>query len=115
LLRRQERVLGWYVAYLKPGGVSQVMDVKATRGQLGRVLDYLFADAWDCGADALEGRLEQALYEPLSSRRCWVHYGARVLFHSHDRDVLAAISLGKSALSRLDGEYWMGHHIEPFR
>jgi hypothetical protein len=36
------------------------------------------------------------------------------LFYSRDPDVLAAISLGKSALTRLDGEYWMGHHTEPF-
>jgi hypothetical protein len=115
LLRRGDRLLGWYVAYLKPAGVSQVMDLKATRGQLGTVLDYLFADAWDSGTDAVEGRLEAALYEPLSNRRSWLHYGARALFHSRDPDVLAAISLGKSALSRLDGEYWMGHHTEPFR
>jgi hypothetical protein len=115
LLRREDRVVGWYVAYLKPGGVSQVMDVKATRGQLATVLDYLFADAWDGGTDAVEGRLEPALYEPLSTRRCWLRYGSRSLFHSRDPDVLAAISLGKSALSRLDGEYWMGHHTELFR
>jgi hypothetical protein len=97
--------------------VSQVLDLKATRGQLGPVLDHLFADAWDSGAAAVEGRLEPALYEPLSSRRrswLWLHYGSRSLFHSRDPDVLAAISLGRSALSRLDGEYWMGHRTEPF-
>jgi hypothetical protein len=115
LLRREDRLLGWYVAYLTRGGVSRVMDLKASSGELGTVLDYLFADAWDSGADAVEGRLEPALYEPLSSRGCWLHYGSRALFHSRDPDVLAAISLGRSALSRLDGEYWMGHHTEPFR
>jgi hypothetical protein len=114
LLRREDRLLGWYVAYLKPGGVSQVMDLKATRGQIGTVLDCLFADAWDSGADAVEGRLEPALYEPLGTRRSLLRHGERALFHSRDSDVLAAISLGRSALTRLDGEYWMGHHIEPF-
>jgi hypothetical protein len=114
LLRREGSLLGWYIAYLKPGGLSQVIDVKATRGRLGTVLDRLFADAWEHGADAVEGRLEPGLYEPLSSRRCWLHYGARALFHSRDPEVLAAISLGRSALTRLDGEYWMGHHTEPF-
>jgi GNAT superfamily N-acetyltransferase len=115
LVRREERVLGWYVAYLKPRELSQVMDVKAARGELGTVLDCLFADAWRGGAAALEGRLEAALYEPLSSRRCLLRYGTRSLFHSSDPEVLAAISLGKSALTRLDGEWWMGHHTEPFR
>jgi hypothetical protein len=114
LLRRDDRPVGWYVAYLKAGGVSEVMDVKAVGGQLGTVLDHLFADAWDCGADAVEGRFEPALYEPLSGRRCWLHYGARALVHSRDLEVLAAISLGRSALTRLDGEYWMGHQTEAF-
>jgi hypothetical protein len=114
LLRREGRLLGWYVAYLRPRGISEVMSVMATKGQLGTVLDCLFADAWQSGADALEGRLEVPLYEPLSRRRCWLQYGARALFYSRDPDVLAAISLGKSALTRLDGEYWMGHHTEPF-
>jgi GNAT superfamily N-acetyltransferase len=114
LLRRGDRLLGWYVAYLKPRGLSQVMDVKATRGQLGTVLDCLFADAWQSGAGALEGRMEPALYESLSGRRCLLRYGERSLFHSRDPEVLAAISLGRSALTRLDGEWWMGHHTETF-
>jgi hypothetical protein len=114
LLRVDDRLLGWYVAYIKPQGMSQVIAIMATRGQLGTVLDCLFADAWHAGADAVEGRLEAQLYEPLSRRGCWLHHGARALFHSRDPEVLAAISLGRSALTRLDGEYWMGHHIELF-
>jgi hypothetical protein len=114
LLRREDRVLGWYVAYFKRRGLSHVLDVKATRGHLETVLDCLFADAWQSGVGALEGRLEPRLYEPLSRRRCWLRYGERALYHSRDPEVLAPISLGRSALSRLDGEWWMGHHIEPF-
>jgi hypothetical protein len=114
LLHRNGDLLGWYVAYLKPGGRSQVMDIAAVKGQLDMVLDCLFADAWQSGAAALEGRMEPALYEPLSSRRCLVRYGTRALFHSRDPDVAAAISLGRSALTRLDGEWWMGHHTEQF-
>jgi hypothetical protein len=114
LLRTDDRLLGWYVVYVKPRGMSQVIAVMAIRGQLGTVLDWLFADAWHAGADAIEGRLEPQLYEPLSRRGCWLRYGARALFHSRDAEVLAAISLGRSALTRLDGEYWMGHHVERF-
>jgi hypothetical protein len=114
LLRREGELLGWYVVYLKPRGLSQVMDIAAVKGQLGVVVDCLFADAWRGGAAALEGRMEVALYEQLSSRRCLVRYGNRALFHSGEPDALAAISLGRSALTRLDGEWWMGHHTEPF-
>jgi hypothetical protein len=114
LLRRGDRLLGWYIAYFKPHGRSHVVDLKATRGNLESVLDHLFADAWESGAGTLEGRLDDALYEPLARRRCLLLRGERALYHSRDPEVLAAISLGGSALSRLDGEWWMGHHLEPF-
>lgn len=114
LLRGAGGVLGWYVAYLQPRGLSYVMEVAAKTGATGTVLDCLFADAWQSGATALEGRLEPALYEPLSKRRCLLRYGTRALFHSRDPDVEAAMALGNSALTRLDGEWWMGHHTEPF-
>jgi len=115
LLRQDDRVLGWYVVYMRPRGLSQVMQVAATKGELGTVLDRLFADAWRGGAAALEGRLEPALYEPIYRRRCVLRYSTRALFRSGDPELAAAISLGRSALTRLDGEWWMGHHTEPFR
>jgi hypothetical protein len=115
LLRRDGQLLGWYVAYLQPGGWGQVMEVVARSRELDAVLDHLFADAWLSGTVALGGRLEPALFEPLWRRRCMLRHGIPSLFHSRDAEVVAAISLGRSALTRLDGEYWMGHHIEPFR
>ena len=114
LLRRNGDLLGWYVAYLKPRGLSEVVDITAKKGELGVVLDCLFAEGWRCGAAALEGRLDPGLYESVSSRRCLLRYGTWALFHSRDPDALAAISLGSSALTRLDGEWWMGHHTEPW-
>jgi hypothetical protein len=115
LVRRDDRLLGWYIAYFKPRGLSRVIDLKATRGNLETVLDCLFADAWESGVGALEGRLDDPLYEPLARRRCVLRPGERALYHARDSEVLAAISLGGSALSRLDGEWWMGHHLEPFQ
>ena len=78
------------------------------------VVDALFAEAWERGAAGLEGRLERPLYEPLSDRRCLLRYGTRALFHTRDPELAAAMALGDSALTRLDGEWWMGHHTEPF-
>jgi hypothetical protein len=115
LLRRDGHILGWYVAYMKPHGLSEVMQIAAARREVGTVLDWLFADAWRSGAAAIEGRLEPALYEPLSGRRCVLRYTTRALFHTRDPELAAAISLGGATLTRLDGEWWMGHHTEPFR
>jgi hypothetical protein len=108
---RNGRLAGWYVAYLEPGGVGQVMQVAAAKGALERVLDELFAEAWRAGAAALEGRLETNLFEPLSRRRCVIRPGERVLVHSANPEVQAAVGNGQTFLTRLDGEWWMGHHL----
>jgi hypothetical protein len=115
LVRRDGALSGWYVAYIEPGGLSQVMQVAATKGAMRTVLDCLFAEAWESGSAGLEGRLEHGLFEPLFRRRCVLRYGTRALFHSRDPELVAAIALGASGLTRLDGEWWMGHHTEPFR
>jgi hypothetical protein len=114
LIRRDGQVLGWYIAYLKSDGLSEVVELAAARGAHSVVVDSLFADAWEQGVAGLEGRLERPLYEPLSDRGCLLRYGTRALFHTRDAELAAAISLGESGLTRLDGEWWMGHHTEPF-
>ena len=91
-VRRGGRLVGWYVAYLKPGGIGQVMQIAASGGDVEPVLDQLFADAWQSGAAALQGRLEPALFEPLSRRRCLLRPGERVLLHSRDPEVRGAVA-----------------------
>jgi hypothetical protein len=36
------------------------------------------------------------------------------LIHSRNIDLLHAVQSGRALLTRLDGEWWMGHHLEPF-
>jgi hypothetical protein len=114
LVRERDRVLGWYVTYLKPGGIGQVMQIAAQDADLAAVIDHLFHHAWRSGSAGLEGRLERALYEPLAERRCVLRYGTRVLAHSEDPELLRVVALGSAFLTRMDGEWWMGHHREPF-
>ena len=113
-VRRGGRLVGWYVAYLKSGGVGQVMQIATTVGDVDAVLDQLFAEAWQSGTAALQGRVEPALFESLSRRRCLLRHGERVLLHSRDPELRDAVAGGRAALSRMDGEWWMGHHTEPF-
>lgn len=111
---RDGGVLGWYVAYLPPGQMGQVMQIAAPRGAVDPVVDHLFHDAQQSGVSALQGRLEPHLLEPLSQRRCILRRGERALVHSRDPELLAAIALGHAMLTRMEGEWWMGHHLEPF-
>jgi hypothetical protein len=113
-VRRGGRLIGWYVAYLKPGGIGQVMQIATTDGAVDSVLDQLFAEAWTSGTAALQGRLEPPLFEPVSRRRCLLRHGERVLLHSRKPEVREAVAAGGAALSRMDGEWWMGHHTEHF-
>jgi hypothetical protein len=115
LVRAEDRVLGWYVYYLQRGGVSQVVQIGGRERDMGDVLDHLFADAHSGGSIAVQGRLEPHLREPLTARRCLFRStGNRSLIHSADTEITNAIAFGHSLVSRLEGEWWMGHHVEPF-
>lgn len=52
---REDRVLGWYVAYLQHRGLSQVMQIAARERDAQAVLDHLFYDAQSAGVAALAG------------------------------------------------------------
>jgi hypothetical protein len=114
LVRDDRRVLGWYVTYLEPGGVGQVMQIAAADADRATVVEHLFHHAWRSGTAALAGRLEPELHEPLRGRRCVLTFGSRVLAHSRDPELLRALQLGQGFVTRMDGEWWMGHHREPF-
>ena len=105
------RPLGWYVYYLKPGGVCKVLQVVARDRDVGTVLDHLFLHAWLGGGAAVHGRVEATLLEPLSSRRCFLRYQGGSLVHSRRPEILDAVRGGRSLLTRMEGEWWMGHHL----
>lgn len=108
------RVRGWYVYYLLPGGISQVLQVAGDERDVGDVLDDLFRDAYEGGTAGLQGRVEAPLLEPLSHRRAVLHpSGYLALVHARDPDLLYAVQSGRALLTRLEGEWWMGHHLLP--
>jgi hypothetical protein len=110
---RNGRVLGWYVAYLKPGGVGQAIQIAAGPRDIDEVLDHLLYQAWRTGVTVLRGRLEPILFEPVWERHCFLRHSERVLVHSNDATLVGAISAGDSMLTRMEGEWWMGHHLDP--
>ncbi|MEJ2885470.1 GNAT family N-acetyltransferase [Actinomycetospora aeridis] len=108
---RGGKVVGWYVAFAPPGGIVQVQQLASTTGDPGPVLDHLIADADARGAAAVAGRLEPSLAEAVRDRRCLVRPAAWALVDSEDPGVLAAMDADDTLLTRLDGEWWMGHHV----
>jgi hypothetical protein len=104
-------VLGWYIYYLKPEGVSHVVQVASSGRDSRVVVDHLFRDAWLGGAAALRGRVEARLLEPVGGRRCFLRYVGGSLVHSRDPAILGVVAAGDSLLTRLDSEWWMGNDL----
>jgi hypothetical protein len=107
------QVVGWYVYYLHDG-VSQVMQVAATRGAVEDVLDHLLYHAYQNGSAAVSGRVEPQLLGALAARRCIFSFDGGALIHSKVPGGLGVLLSSQCLLTRLDGESWMGHHTEPF-
>ncbi len=116
LVRNAEgRVQGWFVYYHRPGGIGQTLGVGAAANDVGDVLDALLADARDRGAVAVQGRVEPHLLDRLAERHAVFHKsGYLPLIHSPRPELLHAIHSGRALLTRLAGEWWMGHHLLPF-
>jgi hypothetical protein len=109
------RVVGWYVYNAPPGGIAQVLQITGHDRGIDVVLDHLLHDAWSRGACAIQGRVEAHLLDALASRRCLLHAsGYLTLIHSRDEELLHAIQSGEALLTRLEGEWWMGHHLLSF-
>lgn len=106
------RAQGWFVYYHRPGGIAQTLSVAGAGNDIGDVLDALLADAHERGAVAVQGRVEPHLLERLSERRVIFHKsGYLPLIHSPRPELLHAIHSGRALLTRLAGEWWMGHHL----
>jgi hypothetical protein len=104
----KQRLIGWYLYYVKSGGVSEVVQIAARDDSFGSVLQRLLADAWRHGATAVRGRLDPHFAQELSDRHCWLRTeGTWTLVHSRHADVMAAIQRGEAFLSRLEGEWWL--------
>ncbi len=99
--------VGWYVVYLNPGAVSEVVQVGARRGFMGDVIDHLFERAHRGGSEAVSGQMDPAAFQALAARGCVFHHDgvSWFLIHSRDPEVLAAIHRGDAFLTRLEGEW----------
>jgi len=79
----------------------------------GIVLDHLFGEASRYGTPAVRGRLESWLLPALWERPCLLLRETRDLVHTRDPQLLEPIRLGEALFTPMDGEAWMGHHLDP--
>ncbi len=101
------QIAGWYLYYLDPGGVGQVLQFGARPASVRRVLNSLFQEARSQGAVAVSGELEPRFMKEIATSRCeftWPGYA--VLAQSRNPDLLNAVHRGDAFLTRLEGEWW---------
>ncbi|HKW34564.1 MAG TPA: GNAT family N-acetyltransferase [Candidatus Acidoferrum sp.] len=102
------QIVGWYMYYLNPNGVSQVLQLVATKKSIRCVLDRLYYHAMRLDSCAISGRMDPEFMADFSEERCLFSVsGPRVLVHSKRTDLWQAIQQGDTFLTRLEGEWWM--------
>jgi len=102
---RQDPV-GWFLYFLEPGAVAEVIQLVARKDAAPAVFDALVNDARTEGAAMLSGRLEPGMVREMSSRHCYFRQAEHcTLVHSKDREIRDAILGGNAYLSRLEGEW----------
>lgn len=101
--------VGWYLYYLNPGGVSEILQLGARRGAVDDVLHHLFHEAWRQGSIAVSGQLDPTWGEALLDKYCLLHNGGGswMLVRAKRPEVLDAIHRGDAFLTRLEGEWWI--------
>jgi hypothetical protein len=112
LVRLRQEVLGWYLYYRNPGGISEVVQIGAkSQSAAIQVLKHLFEDARAERAVAVSGQLDPFLMPALSEEPCLLQRGRQgtwLLVHSRDDRILRSLQMGDAFFSRLEGEWWIG-------
>jgi hypothetical protein len=100
-------VVGWYVCQVRRGGLCRVLQFAATPRGADVVYAQLAHSARALGAAGLYGRIEPRLFVPVTEGPgLIVPSGGRLLVHTGDRELLAAVLGGDALLSTMDGEWW---------
>jgi hypothetical protein len=107
LVREKDgKIIGWFIYYLSPGMVGEVVQIGAAGPSTSKVLDHLFYDAWKLRLIGLHGRMEPQFMEELTKKSCFFfRNGSWTLVYSSRPELAALFQSGTAFFSRLDGEW----------
>ncbi len=102
----KREIVGWYIYYVKRGGVGEVVQVGGESKQTKAILDHLFSDAAEQGVVALHGVVDLRRIAEFSDKGCiFTCRGGWTIAQSRNSGVLDLLERGDGFLSRLDGEW----------
>lgn len=101
-----QKIVGWYIYYVKPGAVGEVVQIGGERQSTKDILDHLFHDAGNHGVIGLHGTVQNRLMGDFSDKNCFFACrGGWTVAHSRKPELLELLNRGDAFLSRLDGEW----------
>jgi hypothetical protein len=101
-----QKIIGWYIYYVKPGAVGEVVQIGGERQFTKDILDHLFHDAWKRVVLGLHGMVQSSLMGDFSEKNCFFTCrGGWTVAHSRRPELLELLNRGDAFLSRLDGEW----------
>lgn len=98
--------IGAFLYHLKSGGIGRVLQVMASPGRLGPVLDLMFAHALEHDAVGLRGRTSPELIEAATGRSMIMATVSSTVIHARDPSVAEPFLAGDCMLTGLAGERW---------
>lgn len=98
--------IGAFLYHLKPDGIGRVLQVLATPGRYGIVLDLLFAHALENGAVGLRGRSSPEIIEAATGRSMIMATISSTVIHAREPATLEPFMSGDCMLTGLAGERW---------
>ena len=106
LLRDETGIVGWYIYYVKPGAIGEVVQVGGKKDGFEDVLAHLFSHARENGVVALHGQADLGRIAAFSDAGCFFSCrGGWVLAYSRHPELIETLQSAKVGLSRLDGEW----------
>jgi len=106
------KVVGWYIYYVNPGTVGEVVQIGGDPKFAMDVLDHLFCDAWEQEVAGLHGVVDSRRVPDFSDKGCFFTCrGGWTLARSDNSELLRLLDYGEALFSRLDGEWCLdpGH------
>lgn len=101
-----QKILGWYIYFVKPGAVGEVVQIGGEPQSTKDILDHLFHDAWNHGLVGLHGMVPSRLMGDFSEKNCFFTCrGGWTVAHSRKPELIELLNRGDAFLSRLDGEW----------
>lgn len=98
--------VGWYVAYLRPNDVFEIVHAERSAGNETLLVSHMLRKARDLKASAVQGRLEPWLLESLPRRAVMLSH-VKFLYHSRSEPVRDAVRAGEALVTGLEGDMWM--------